>query len=237
MTSTRPTARSILLLYLLMGIPAWVNLMYVPGAVLVAGDATATARNITAAEMLYRVGIASGLVSNIAFLFLALALYELFQDVDRKQARLLVVLVSVSVAVGLANLIVQIAPLVLLSGASFLSAFPKQEVDALAFGFLRLNFYGNHVGMAFWGLWLFPFGVLVRKSGFIPRILGVLLIIGCFAYLVVSFTALLLPAQRAVVNRLMLPFYSVGELSIVIWLLVKSLTPGFRLRAASEVKA
>ena len=237
MSSTRPTVRSLLLLYLLMGIPGFANLMYVPGAVIARGDATATARNISAAEPLYRFGVLAGLASNVGFLFLALALYELFRDVDRRQARLLVVMVTVSVAVGLANLINQIAPLVLLSGADFLSAIPKPQLEALSYGFLRLHDYGNVVNMAFWGLWLLPFGLLAIKSGFIPKWIGVLLVVGCFAYLTVSVTGLVLPAQKALLWRVLLPFYGAGELSMIGWLLVKSLTPGFELRTREEVRA
>jgi hypothetical protein len=237
MSSTRPTVRSLLLLYLLMGVPGWMNLMYVPGAVLAVGDATTTARNIAAAETLYRFGILAGVVSNVAFLFLALALYDLFSDVDRKQARLLVTMVLMSAAIGLVNLVLQIAPLVFVPGAKFLAVFPKPQLDALAYGFLRLYHYGNHVDMVFWGLWLLPFGVLVIRSGFIPKWIGVLLIVGCFAYLIVSVTAILLPAQRALMFRILLPFYGAGELSMIGWLLVKSLTPGFQLRTREEVRA
>ena len=82
------------------------------------------------------------------------------------------------------------APLVLLSGADFLSVFSKPQLDALALAFLRVRSNGTSVAMVFWALWLFPFGVLVIRSGFFPRILGVLLIVGCFAYLTVSITAI-----------------------------------------------
>jgi len=150
-----------------------------------------------------------------------LSLYHLLKDVDRKQARMMVVLVSVSVSVAVVNLFNQIAPLVLLSGAHFLSAFTKPQLDALALGFLRLRSEGTYLDMAFWGLWLLPFGLLVIKSGFFPKLLGVLLIIGCFAYLAVSFTALVFPAHRQLVSQLALPLFAVGELSMIVWLLVK----------------
>jgi hypothetical protein len=150
-----------------------------------------------------------------------LSLYNLLKDVDRKHARLMVMLVAVGVAVGVVNLLNQIAPLILLSGADFLSVFTKPQLDALALGFLRLRNSGSHVAMAFWALWLFPFGILVIKSRFFPTVLGVLLIVGCFAYLAVSFTAIVFPAHLQVVNQVTLPFYAIGELSMIIWLLVK----------------
>ena len=222
MAMTSTTARRLAVLYVLMGLPAWFHLMYVPNRLVVRGDAAATARNIEAAEPLYRLGILSGLVSGVFFLFLAVALYELFRDVDRRQARLLVVLVSTSVVVGLFTLILQAAPLVFGSGAHFLSVFPKPQLDALSFGFLRLNALATHVNMAFWGLWLLPFGLLVRKSGFVPRLIGTLLVVGCFAYLAVSVTYLLFPAQRNLVNQVAFPFYAIGELSMIGWLLFRA---------------
>lgn len=221
MSSTKSTARSILVPYALMGIPGFINLMYITKAFIVPGDATATARNIMAGELTYRLGILRGLVSSIGFIFLALSLYDLFEAVDRKQARLMVALVAVAAAIGTANLLNDMAPLILLSGADFLSAFTKPQLDALALGFLRLRDGGHMIGAAFWGLWLFPFGVLVMKSRFIPRLIGVFLIVGCFGYVALSVTAIVFPAYRQVVNQVALPFYAVGELSIVGWLLVK----------------
>lgn len=196
------------------------NLMYVPSAFIVPGDATATARNIAAGELTYRIGIFSGLASSIIFLFLVLSLYNLLKDVDRKHARLMVMLVAVSVAIGVVNLLNQIAPLILLSGADFLSVFTKPQLDALALGFLRLRSNVTDVDAAFWGLWLFPFGILVIKSGFFPRILGILLMAAGFAFLISSFTSIVLPAYTHVVSQIMMPLYF-GEVPMVIWLLVK----------------
>jgi hypothetical protein len=221
MNSPRATARFTGVLYILMGAPAYFNLMYVSPTFIVPGDAAATARNITAGELTWRLGVLSMLASTIFMILLVMSLYNLLKDVDRKQARLMVVLVAVMVTLGLANLINQIAPLILLSGADFLSVFTKPQLDALALGFLRLRSNGINVEMAFWGLWLLPFGVLVYKSGFFPKLLGVLLIVGCFAYLTVSVTSIVLPAHSHGVNQVMLPFYAIGEAAMMLWLLVK----------------
>jgi hypothetical protein len=221
MGSPRATARSIGVLYVLTMLPAPLNLIFLPKHFIVAGDAAATARNIAGGEFLYRLCTLAGLLNNILFLFLVLSLYNLFQDVDRKQARLMVVLVVVSVAIGLATLLIEIAPLILLSGAGFLSVFSQAQLDSLALGFLRLRASGLGIDSAFWGLWLFPFGVLVLKSGFIPKLIGVLLIIGCFGYLAQSITSLVFPAYVATVFNATLPLVAPGEVSMVIWLLVK----------------
>ena len=166
---------------------------------------------------MYRIGLLSALVGQILFIFLVVTLYELFKDVDKKQARLMVVLVCVGVAAEIVNLANRTAPLVLLSGADFLSVFTKPQLDALALGFIRL---GNNLGQlltAFWGLWLFPFGILVMRSGFFPRLLGILLLVAGFGYVTSSVTAIVLPAYSEIVSQIMTPLYF-GELAIVIWL-------------------
>jgi hypothetical protein len=221
MSSIKTTARKAGLLYLLMGVPAALSLQYMPLAFIVPGDAAATASRISGAALTYRLLVLCELVSPIAFLFLAWMLYRLFKDVDKKLAMLLVILVSISCAIGVVNIVNTMAPLVLLSGADFLSVFTRPQLEALALGFLRLHSQGLVVDGAFWGLWLFPFGVLVIKSGFIPRLLGVFLIVGCFAYLATCFTSIVFPAHTNVVSQIALPFFALAELPIWAWLLAK----------------
>jgi hypothetical protein len=208
------------ILYVLMGIPAWFSLMYIPSAFVVRGDATATARNIVSGQGLYRLGILSELVSQTIFLFLALLLYDLFKDADRKQARLMVMLVGVSVAFEFVNCLNLVAPLVFLSGADFLSVFSKPQLDALVLVFLKLRNSGLGVVSLIWGLWLLPFGVLVIKSGFFPKVLGVLLIVACFAYVTDSITSIMLPVPVPVVSTVTLALGGLGELAIVVWMIV-----------------
>ena len=189
-------------------------------AFMVPGDATATARNISAAEPMYRIGILMGFTTLVMFIFLVALLYKLFMDVDKGHALLMVLLVSVGVAISLANLINEFAPLILLNGADYWSAFTKPQLDAQVMGFLRLHSSGATVATLFWGLWLFPFGILVIRSGFLPRILGVLLMVAGFAYLVSSVTSIGLPEYRQMVSRIMMPLYF-GEVPIIFWLLIK----------------
>jgi hypothetical protein len=224
MSSIKETGRFTGILYLLVAITGAFSLVYVPSVVIVPGDATATARKITDAELFYRIGILSDLLSQILFTFLVLSLYHLLKDVDKKHARFMLALGLLIVPFGFVNLVNQIAPLILLSGADFLSVFTKPQLDALALGFLRLRNDGILAASAFWGLWLFPFGILVIRSGFFPKILGVLLIVACFAYLTGSFVPLVLPAYRPVVSQITLPLAAIGELSMIGWLLVKGAT-------------
>jgi hypothetical protein len=220
MHPTSHTARIAGLLYALTGVSGAFTLMYVPGALIVPGDATATASKILASEMLFRAGIVAGLASAVFFIFLAMGLYRLLSGVNKAHASLMVILVLVSVAIGFFNELNNIAALTLLGGTDFLAVFDKPQRDALAMLFLRLHAQGNFVNEIFWGLWLFPFGVLVMRSGFLPRILGVLLILNCFAYLAASLTWLVLPSYGAVVFRATLPAL-LGELWIMLWLLIK----------------
>jgi uncharacterized protein DUF4386 len=219
-TSIKAKARLAGILYVLMGIPAWFSLMYIPSAFVVRGDATATARNIVTSQSLYRLGILSELVSQTIFLVLVLVLYDLFKDADRKQARLMVMLVGVSVAFEFANCLNLVAPLILLSGADFLAVFSKPQLDALALVFLKLRNDGLGIISLIWGLWLLPFGVLVIKSGFFPKGLGVLLIVACFAYVTDSITLIMLPVPIPVVSTVTLALGGLGELAIVVWMIV-----------------
>jgi hypothetical protein len=221
MNSPSAKARLAGILYVVMGVPAWFSLMYVPERLVVRGDAAATARNIMAAEPLYRLGILSEVVSQITFLFLALVLYDLFADVDRKNARLLVTLVAVGVAIEILNCLNLVAPLILLSGADYLSAFTRPQLETLALAFLRLRSGGVNLVSVLWGLWLFPFGVLVIKSGFFPRLLGVLLIAACVAYVANSIAYIVVPVRPPVVSAVALTVGGIGEWATVLWFLVK----------------
>jgi Domain of unknown function (DUF4386) len=220
MKSRKKQARFAGLLYLLACLPAPFALIYVPAKLIVPGDATATANHVRASETLLRLGIAGELINAIAFIFVVLALHRLLKEVNKYHASLMVTLFVVSVPISFFNVLNDIAALTLASGATFLSVFEKSQLDALVLVFLRLHNSGLLVAQIFWGLWLFPFGILVIRSGFIPRVLGVLLIIACSAYLADSFTFLLLPPYGHLVSNFATVFEGIGEVSIVLWLLI-----------------
>jgi len=207
-------------LYLLLVIPGPFSLMYVPRKLIVPGNAAATAGKILAHEMLFRLGIVADLVGAVVFILLAMALYRLFSGVNKAHASLMVALVLVSAAIGFVNVLSNIGALTLFRGADFLAAFDKPQRDALAMLFLRLHGQGNLINEIFWGLWLLPFGVLVMRSGFLPRILGAWLIVNGFAYLAMSFTGLLFPPYGDRVYDLVFPILF-GELAIMLWLLIR----------------
>ena len=223
MNSIQNKARFAGLLYLLTAIPNVFYLIYLPSVLIVPGDATATAGRIMASESLFRMGIVSELAGATIFIFVVLALQDLLKGVNKKYASLMVTFFVISVPISCVNVLNQIAVLRLLRGDSFLSVFDQRQLDALVMVFLNLHGYGTIVAQIFWGLWLFPFGVLVFKSGVLPRILGVLLIIGCFGYIAASVTVLLFPASGHMVHELLIAPGGVAELSILLWLLIKGI--------------
>jgi hypothetical protein len=129
-------------------------------------------------------------------------------------------LVLVSVAISFVNVLNSIAALTLFRGTDYLAALGKPQRDALGMLFLALHRQGVGVVGIFWGLWLFPFGVLVIRSGFLPRLLGVLLILNCVGYVAASLTTLLLPSYASVASRVVMPTL-LGELWIMLWLLIR----------------
>ena len=220
MNPIRKQARKAGLLYFLMGVTAPIGLLIVPSRVIVKGDAAATADNLRASEWLFRIGIGSELVHQTIAIFLVLSLYRLFKPVSETLARQLVVLGAlVSVPIVFFNVVNELAALILVRGPDYLRAFDSGQRDGLAYMFLRLHGMGLEVAAIFWGLWLFPFGLLVIRSGFIPRILGVLMMIAGVGYLVSSFTTVLAPQYDSVVGTFTM-ILETGELPIIFWLLI-----------------
>jgi hypothetical protein len=211
-------------LYCRIPIPGAFALIYVPSKLIVHGNATATANNIAASETLFRLGIAANLISQILFMWVALALYDLLKGVNQRHASLMLTLIVVSIPIALLNELNAIAALILVRGADFLAAFAKPQRDALAMLFLNLHSHGFDVAAIFWGLWLFPLGLLVYRSGFFPRILGVLLMAHCFYYLITRFASLVLPQYESIVDRWMTPL-KFGELLFMVWLLIVGARP------------
>jgi hypothetical protein len=221
MTPPKKTARMAGLLYLILAITGGFGIMYIPTAILVPTDAVTTAQNILENEGLFRLSIFSQLVSQSTFVFLVLALFRLFKDVDLKIARSMVALVVVAVPIALLNALNHVIALRLLNGEPYLNAFEPAELQALMMAFLNLSNDGVAIAQIFWGLWLFPFGILVIRSGFIPTWIGYLLIIACFGYLAGTTAHFLLPSYEQYVGFFTAAAGTIGELSIILWLLIK----------------
>ena len=207
-------------IYLSMVITGPFSLIYVPSKLIVRGNAAATADNILAHETMFRLSILADLVGQVIFICLAVALYRLLSGVNKIWAALMVALVLVSAAVGFVNTLNDIAALILFRGADFLAVVDKPQRDAVGMLFIRLHSQGILIDEMFWGLWLFPFGLLVYRSGFLPRFIGVWLMINCFGYVVLSVTALFFPAYYETAFKMAQPVLF-GELAIMLWLLIK----------------
>ena len=217
-SSPKKTARLAGLLYLIWAITGVYSLLYVPSKIMVRGDAVATANKILAHEFLFRTLIVNDLISSTLWVFLVLVLYRLFKSVSERQANLLVALVIVQIPAVFVMEAFNIASLMIVKG-EILKTFELTQRQDLAMLFLKINDYGALTLEMFWGLWLFPLAILVYRSRFLPRFLGVWLIINGFAYLAISFAGLLLPRYEDMVSNIAWPAVF-GELAFMLWILV-----------------
>jgi hypothetical protein len=220
MNPRKKTARIAGAIYLSMVITGPFSLIYVPGKLIVHGNATATAANVLAHDTMFRFAIAAGLFGQVIFICLAIVLYQLLSDVSKNWARLMVGFVLVSAAVGFMDELNNLGARILFRGGEFLSVFDKTQLDALGMLFIRLHGQGIMIAEIFWGLWLFPFGLLVFRSGFLPRLIGVWLMINCFGYVLLSMTSLFFPAYSDKLFVWLQPALF-GELAIMLYLLIK----------------
>jgi hypothetical protein len=229
MDQTKKIARVAGFIYLSMILTAPLSLIYIPNKLVVLGDAAATASNILNHENLVRLWIVGDLWTHVIFICLGVALYRLLNSVNKTWAVLMLGFVLVSAAVGFLNALNTIAGVILFHGADFLSVLDSTQRNAIGMLFIRLHGQGNFINELFWGLWLFPFGLLVFRSGFLPRWIGAWLMINCFGYLILSPIALFAPAYYGTAFVFAQPLLF-GELAIMIWFLVR----GVKLPPLSE---
>ena len=219
-TSLKNSARLAGVLYLLLAITGAYGIMYVPSKIIVRGDAVTTATNMLANELLFRTGIVSQLISVTIFLIMALVLYRVFKQVNEHQAKLMVAFVIVQVPIVFLIETFNMTAIMILKG-DVLKTLTSEQFPNGAMVFLKTHGYGIMLLETFWGLWLIPFGQLVYKSGFIPRILGVLLIIAGLGYTIDSLTFMLFPNYRDFTKLPAFTFSAIGEISTILWLLIK----------------
>ena len=218
--SNKKIARVAGVLYLMLVITSVYSLLYIPAQIFVKGNAAATANNILANEFLFRSGIVSNLISQIIFVFLAAALFLLLKDVNKPQAGLMVVLVIVQIPVVFFVETFSFTSLMIVKGELLNTFNPEQRQD-LVMMFFRIRANGIAALQIFWGLWLVPLGWLVYKSGFIPRILGILLIIAGIFIAIDSFIYLLSPDYPRILNTVSTLMSVAAEFSMMFWLLIK----------------
>ena len=218
--SQRKAARVAGVLYLLLIVFGVFAELVVRSKLIVAGDAATTASNILASEGLFRIGFASDMLMILSFLLLPLAFYVLFKPVGKRLASLVVILVSVSVPLMLVNMLLYVAPLVLLSGADYLSVFSAEQLNALAMSTFDLYTSGVMIATLFHGLWLLPLGYLVYKSGYFPKVFGILLMLACLGFVIQTVQFFLLPNLEVITYPGMV-LEILGEFGFCGWLLIK----------------
>jgi hypothetical protein len=199
-------------------------------------DAAATADNIRASASLFRLGFAADLVQATCFLLTAMALYLLLRHVSQPVAAAMVTFVAVSVAIMCLNLLNQYAALTVATGEEYGRAFGPAGSDALTGLFADMQHAGFLIAQLFFGLWLLPLGYLVVRSGYVPKLLGVLLAAGGVGYLVDVFAQFLAPGVAERISPVVLAPSLVGEVAFVAWLLVKGVRvpePAARIPAAA----
>lgn len=217
--SLKRQSRIAALLYFINGLPAPFALLYVPAVLIVSGDAAATANNVRNSEALFRLGMAVELFSTTIVIFAMVAFYQLFKRVSQKHAMTMMILMLISVPMSYLNVLNDLAALTFARGPGFLSGvFDKAQLDALVLFFLRLHNQGIILAQIFWGLWLFPFGIVSMRSGFIPRFVGIAAMVAGSGYVIASSVALFLPASARGIGDLAM-ILGIGELAFL-WLLI-----------------
>ncbi|MCJ8209091.1 DUF4386 domain-containing protein [Mucilaginibacter sp. RS28] len=221
MDTSKRTARLAGILYLIVVFCGTFYLQYIPSKIKLKGAPSAILPRLVNGELLFKVSIVFEIICWLAFAMLPIILYKLFKPVNGTVARLMVVFAVVQVPIAFINLLNKFAVLYLISGSTYLKALPTDHLTAQILFFLNLYRQGNFINQIFWGLWLFPFGYLVYKSGFMPKILGLLLMAGCIGYLIDFFGSFLFPTydKTIISNYITLPA-SLGEIGICLWLII-----------------
>lgn len=221
MDSIKKTARIAGFLYLLITVAAIVAHFYVPSNIIVPGDAAATASNIVASEPLFRVGAIGGeLVILLSEIVLSVLLYVLFKPVSRVLSLVAAVSRLAMTAIHGINLLNYFFVLLLVSGAGYLAAFETAQLNAFAMLFLDAHSFGFTIGIAFLTIHVFLLGYLIFKSGYFPKILGVLLLVAGAGYLIDSFALLLSTGYETTPVYISLAI-AVAEIAFPLWLLIK----------------
>ncbi|SHL52739.1 protein of unknown function [Chryseobacterium contaminans] len=221
MESNTKTARWAGFIYLIVVITGFFSLMYVPTKLIEWENPEQTFNNISSSKPLFSLSIASSILCYIAFTLLPLALYKLLKNVNGSYAKLMVILALISVPISFINLQNKLSVLTIIEGADYLKIYKAEELQAQVMMLLKNYNNGILIVQIFWGLWLYPFGYLVYKSGFLPKILGIFLMLGCLGYVLNVLGRIVIPefSSYPISGYITLPA-SIGEIGICIWLLM-----------------
>jgi hypothetical protein len=219
--SKQQLARVAGVIYLVLAVCAGFSELFVRSSVTVAGDAAATADNIRASATLFRIAFVTDVVNVACFILLALALYVLLAPVNQRIASTFVIFSAIAVAIMGVNMLNHAGALAVATDPTYATALGAGSADALALLFLDLHGHGYLIAQIFFGGWLLPLGYLVYKSGYFPRVLGIMLMIGCFGYLADLVATYLSPGFESSLSPYLLLPAALAEISVLLWLLVK----------------
>jgi hypothetical protein len=212
------------ILYFLIGVFSFYGVMYVSSQIQVIGDAQATFNNLLDNEFLFRTGIYAHLLNTVVFTMMVLVFYHMFSHIHKFLAQIMVAFVILHISFEFGAQVFNYTAMMLAKG-QLLESMELLQRQEWVYLFLRTAKYGS-VGLAivFWGIWLIPLGILVIKSGFIPKIFGIMLIAGGVAYILDSMTFILFPGAGSTFKTILMVVFSVAEISFIFWLLIKGIS-------------
>lgn len=221
MEPTNKTARIAGFIYLVLIVSGIFSLLYVPSELIEWDNAPATVRNITDSRFLFKLGILANLICFTCFIVLPLVLYRLLRSVDQGQALLMVIFALISVPISYLNIANHFDVLSLLDNTGYLNLHGTDHLNSEVMLLLESFNNGTLVAHIFWGLWLFPFGFLVYRSSFLPKVFGILLMLGCLGYLIDFLGYFLFEGYGgSLLSTIAGIPASLGEIGICLWLLV-----------------
>lgn len=217
MNSPQKTARIAACIFLSIFFLGMSTELFIRPGMIVPEDAEVTVRNIAASESLFQLSLMSDLLRQVLLMALPLMLYKLLKPVSKALASLMVIFALVGVSISMINELNHCAVLLLSSNGGYLTAFNADQLNTLVMFFLELRKYGTYIPQLL-SVWVFLLGYLVFKSGFLPRILGILLMLGGVCYTASAVLFFLFPSFDATIFGL---FAFIGETLFYLWLLIK----------------
>lgn len=219
--SRNKKARIAGILYLLLVISGFIYLVYIPSELIDFKNAIKTIENIRNSELLFRLGIVTAICSSLIFMLLPLALYNLLKNVNKVSAKFMVLFAIISVPISFVNILNKFSVLTLINKPEYRQQIGQGEFQTQVMLYLENYNNGIQISQIFWGLWLLPFGYLVYKSGFLPKILGVFLMAGCFGYLITFFGGFIYSGfNKTIISDIVGFPAAIGEIGICFWLLI-----------------
>lgn len=221
MNTNKKTARLAGLFYLLMAASGIYAEVFFRQKLFVSTDIAATASNILSNILLYRIGIVSDILMSLCYIITAMILYRLLASINKQMAAAMVIFAAAGTVLFMFNILNEIAPLYILNGSGFLSAFDSGQRQSLAMLAYNLYQHGYMIGQVFFALWVLPLGVLIYQSGFIPKVFGVLFVIETIFGLLAVLVHFLVP--NGTMETVFLLPGAIAELTFMFWLLVRGI--------------